>query len=509
MFTQGKILSLSVNLTNFKRSKALDISNLISEINITEDIFSPTLSGTVEVLDAVNLLGGAFTFPIVGEEFLEIVYTVSWEPEPVTIFLRFLIYGIENIQRNANSTSKKYTLKICSEEHLIDATTKVAKGYLDLNSNIAKNILSDYLLVDKENVPYTGKRKKNINVPHNSRGIQTVCIPFLPPFQSLEFLARRSISDLSNSGSYLFFENFKGYNFCDIEYLIKTGIAKAHKTTNDNKLGYLQNYTYYFEDPKIRTHKETRAQKTIFSMVQKSMFDTIEKLKLGMFESRVFVYDYINKRNLMSSFNFLDSGQNSSGQKTNNSTVVLGNQESDMKSYPENSLEFIKTFTSDNNKPSTYRRYFYIPKDFSTNETYLDLVYKNRSSYFTRLAQNMFTIATSGNPNLNAGDVILAMIPSGYGLENNREPLDKYMAGYYLVCSINHKITSFAYATTMDIYKNSYSYPVEQDQENPIIAENNKQKLVDLQLQEAGIESYAPADLKIDYPEFLKKFLTP
>lgn len=509
MFTQGKILSLSVTLTNFKRTKALDISNLISEINITEDIFSPTLSGTVEVLDAVNLLGGAFAFPVVGEEFLEIVYTVSWEPEPVTNFLRFFIYGIENIERNSNSTTKKYTLKICSEENLIDSTTKVAKGYVDLNSNIAKSILSDYLLLDKENTPYTGKRKKNINVPHNSRGIQNVCIPFLSPLQTLEFLARRSISDISNSGSYLFFENFKGYYFCDIEWLIKTGIAKAHKTTTNEKLSYLEDYTYYFEEPKIRNQLETRAQKTIISMVQKSMFDTIEKLKLGLYESRVFIYDYINKRNLLTSFNFLDSGKNNFGQKTNNSTVVLGNQESNMKSYPENSLQFIKTFTSDENKPSTYRRYFYIPKDFSINDTYLDLIYKNRASYFTRLAQNMFTIATAGNPKLNAGDVILAMIPSGNGLENNKELLDKYMTGYYLVCSINHKITSFAYATTMDIYKNSYSYPVEQDQENPIIAENNKQKLVDLQLEEAGIEIFEPGNVKLDYPEFLKKFVNP
>lgn len=508
MFTQGKILALSVNLTNFKRSKALDISNLVGEINIVEDIFSPTLSGTVEILDSVNLLGGTPGFPIVGEEFIELMYTVSWEPEPVTIFLRFLVYGITNIERNNNSTSKTYILKICSEEHLIDSTTKVAKGYKDLNSNIAKNILSDYLLLDKENVPYTGKRKKNINVPHNSRGIQNVCIPYLSPLQSLEFLARRSISELSNSGSYLFFENFKGYNFCDIEYLIKTGVAKAHRTKDSGK-NYLDDYTYYFENPLVKTPNENRAQKTILSMVQKNMFDTIEKLKYGMFESRVFVYDYINKRNILTSFSFLDSGKNANGQKTNNSTVVLGNQETGIKSYPENSLGFIKTFTSDENKPSTYRKYFYIPKDYSINDTYLDLVYKNRASYFTRLAQNMFTIATTGNPNLNAGDVILALIPSGDGVNTNKNVLDKYMTGYYLVCSINHKITSFAYATTMDIYKNAYGYPVEQSQESPIVAENNSQKLIDIALEQAGVKNYLPGQEVTEYSDFFKKTLIP
>jgi hypothetical protein len=506
MFEQGKILSLSANLTNFRRSKALDISNLVGEINITEDIFSTTLSGTVEILDSVNLLGGVPGFPIVGEEFIELSYTVSWEPEPVTIFLRFLVYGITNIERSNNSTSKTYILNICSEEHLIDATTKVAKGYTDLHSNIAKNIFSDYLLLDKENIPYRGKRIKKFNVPHNSRGIQNVCIPYLSPFQSIEFLARRSISELSNSGAYLFFENFKGYNFCDIEYLIKTGVAKAH-SSKDNGKNYLDDFTYYFENPVITTSNANRAQKTIISMVQKNMFDTIEKLKHGMFESRVHIYDYINKRILLTSFDFLDSGQNKTGQKTNNSTVVLGNQENSMKSYPENSLEFIKTFTSNENKPSTYKKYFYIPKDYSINDTYLDLVYKNRASYFTRLAQNMYTIVTTGNPNLNAGDVILALIPSGDGVNVGKEVLDKYMTGYYLVCSINHKITSFAYATTMDIYKNAYGYPVEQNQESPIIPENNKQKLLDIALEQAEVKNYLPGQKIEGVSDFFKKLL--
>lgn len=506
MFIQGKILSLSVNLTNFKRSKALDISNLVSEININEDIFSSTLSGTIDVLDSINLLGGTPGFPIVGEEFVEITYTVSWDPEPITTFLRFFIYGITNIERSNNSTSKTYTLKICSEEHLIDATTKVAKGYKDLNSNIAKSIFSDYLLVDKENIPYKGKRIKNINIPHNSRGIQNVCIPFLSPLQSLEFLARRSISELSNSGSYLFFENFKGYNFCDIEYLIKAGVNKADKARASSK-NYLDDYTYYFENPVIKSHDEQRAQKTIISMVQKNMFDTIEKLKYGMFESRVFIYDYINKRSIMTSFDFLDSGQNKTGQKTNNSTVVLGNHEGTMKSYPENSLQFIKTFTSDKNNPSRYRKYFYIPKDYSINDTYLDLVYKNRASYFTRLAQNMFTISTAGNPNLSAGDVILALIPSGDGVNIGKEILDRYMTGYYLVCSINHKITSFAYGTTMDIYKNSYGYPVEQSQDSPMVPENNKQKIVDIALEQAGIKTYLPGQEIQGIPEFFKRLI--
>lgn len=497
MFESGKILSISVNLSNFDGSRKLDITGLVDVINIIEDIFKNTLYGTVNILDAVNLLNGVkdkeFNFPIVGEEFLEITYTVDWKPEPVTISLRFLIYGIQDIQHGKNSTSKNYTLKICSEECLIDSITMVAKGYTGKNSNSVESLLKDYLFLGegKRDMPYKGRKEKAINYIEPTKGEQNICIPFLTPLKAAEFLAKRSISESETftSGSYLFFENLKGFNFCSVEYLIQQGINKAFR--NKQKNNYLEDYEYFFEEPKISAN-EYRNQKTIIRMNQKKLFDTIEKLRFGMFESNMLVYDYINKRQTQTSFNFLNSGLNENQEKTNNSFLSLGNAEKNLGSYPENSITFIKNMTSGDNKPQQYNKYFFIPKDLSTSDTYLDQIYKNRTAFFTRLAQNMFTVDIFGNPNLTAGDVLFLNIPSGDGKFTSENRNNKFLTGYYLICTINHTITRTGYLAKIDLYKNGYGAPVQSTQESietKVIPENNAQKVIDASIEQS-LEKY-------------------
>jgi hypothetical protein len=514
MFEQGRVISLIVDLINFDNSRRVDISNLVNGINIIEDVFKNTLYGTISILDGVNLLSGirdkTKNFPIVGEEFVEIKYVIDWHPEPVTISLRFLVFGITDIQHERNSTSKRYVLRICSEEHLIDSTTMVSKGYTGKNSDSVKSLLEDYLFLGngKKNQPYEGRKEKQIVYIEPTRGEQNICIPYFPPLKATDFLAKRSISESEtfSSGSYLFFENFKGFNFCSTEYLIQQGTKKAieGKKKSIEHNNFLENFEYFFENPLISAH-EYRNQKTIIRMTQKNMFDTIEKLRYGMYESHMLVYDYINKRNVSTSFNFLNSGLNKGQQKTNNSFLALGNENEE--SYPENSITFIRTLTSGDNKPQYYNKYFYIPKDLSINDTYLDQIYKNRNAFFTRLNQNMFTVETTGNPNLNAGDVIFVNVPSGDGATLSESRTNKFLTGYYLVCTISHTITKTGYFTKMDIYKNGYGVPVQSTKESleiEIVPENNSQKNLDAAVELAGFKNYLPGE-EIDVSPFYDK----
>lgn len=520
MFEQGKIRSLVVDLLNFDGSRRLDITNLVGGINIIEDVFRNTLYGSVSILDGVNLLNGvkdkSKNFPIVGEEFLEVNYVADWYPEPVAVSLRFMIYGITDIDHGKNSTTKKYILKICSEEHLIDATTMVAKGYSGKNSDNVESLLKDYLFLGegKKDMPYKGRKEKKINYIEPTRGEQNVCIPFYPPLKAADFLAKRSISEYEGftSGAYMFFENFKGYNFCSMEYLIQAGVRKAElaKVRSEETNNYLDNFEYFFENPLISAN-EYRNQKTVIRMEQKSIFDTIEKLRMGMYESHMFVYDYINKKVDFSTFNFLNSGINSEQEKTNNSFLSLGNAQNNSGSYPENSITFIKTMSSTENNPLAYNKYFFIPKDLSINDTYLDEIYKNRSAFLTRLAQNMFTVEMTGNPKLNAGDVILLNVPSGDGAATAESRSNKFLTGYYLVCTINHTITRTGYMTRMDVYKNGYGAPVQSTEESvntKIIPENNAQKIIDFGLDQAGFENFVPGK-NVEVGNFLDKLRKP
>lgn len=458
-FTPGLLKNLTVLLKNADGSKAVVITNLVMQISITEDIFKNTLYGSIRILDASNLLNGLSSgFPIIGEEFLEIDYSVDWTPAPVNVSLRFAVYGIEKIEYAKNNTRKEYTLNFCSEEHLIDATSVVMKAYKETNSDNVKKLLEDFLYINKQGTPFKDKRIKKIDKLEPTRGLQNICIPRLSPLQAAQFLARRSISTANfGSGTYLFFENFRGFNFCDIEYLIKTGIEKANKSGSASEP--VSDYHYFFENPLIEA-KIGKEVRTILKMTHKSYFDTIQKLKHGMFESDVIVYDFVNQQMLPTRYRFLNNDK-----KDNNSTLTLGGKE--QQSYPENSITFMKSVISEEDTDIKYSRFFVIPKDLSPqiNDTYLDEIYPARASYFTRLAQNMMTLDVYGNPNVNAGDVIYINVPNGNPDPKSAEKNNPYTSGYYMVCTINHILTQSTYQAKWDVYKNAFSSQIKSTKE--------------------------------------------
>lgn len=465
----GTLENFTAVIKNVDNSMSLSISELITSMSIYEDIFAKTIYGQVSIKDSVNLMNGMSTdkiqgikaFPIVGEEYLEVEYKVSGEKfEPIK--RRFAIYAINDIKINKEQTTRDYVIHFCSEEHLIDATSLVQKSYKTTIDEMVKDILESYLKVNDETKD--GKRKKTYDI-QPTKGTQHIIIPKLSPLDSMDFLAKRSIAKTTfESASYLFFENKDGFNFCDIEYLIHRGKAKLKKFKDDENP-----YQYYYSDTKIADKADDRKSfKTILSMTQKHKFDTVEKLKRGYFESEIMWYDFIKKKIGHKHYKFAD-------KYTDFNVLGAGGKSSvSESSYPENSLDFIRSVTTEpesgvakilgifgltKEQPSKNSKTFWIPKDSSEPETYLEDIYPNRASYMTRLAQNMFTVEVYGDPTITAGDVILLDLPEISG-STVAKGFDTFLSGYFMVTSIHHRLTSETYSCTYDLFKNGFSTPV-------------------------------------------------
>lgn len=482
----GSLKNITLVLRSFDGSKRVNITSLLSTLVIYEDIFQSTMFGELSIIDSIDLMNGSLQldegvrFPIVGEEFLEVYYeiTESDDIRPARK-LEFFVYKISNIKINQTNTTRTYTLHLCSKENLTDSITSVQQAYKDSISNIVTAVCKDYLNIQDDT---NGKFKKVLNPDYLevTMGDQNIIIPALSPLEALQFLSRRAVAlstptaPLFQSGSYLFFENMNGFNFCDVEFLILQG-KKKHDRNG------LHNYTYHIEDPKVN-NEEPRNFKTVIDMVQKHKFDTIEKLKLGYFETQTLTYDFINHNVVPTTWDFKDNYS-----KLN----VLGNPEANTSNqglaFPENSEAFIDFATtqasaansSSNASPSTvdtsnksFKR-FLIPKDLSQGfpDTHLDSIYANRLAYFTRLNQQMITVNVIGDPLIVAGDVINLNLPEATGLDEKRsgEGLDKLTSGYYLVGSIQHRFTLTTYGTSIDLYKNAYGALVNQNDNTQII----------------------------------------
>ena len=96
----GSLKTFQVVLKNVDSSVSVDITSQVIGFSIYEDIFSPTLYGDITIKDATNLLNGepqlgnTIGFPIVGEEYIEVTYSVVASE---VVFRRFAVYAIKNI----------------------------------------------------------------------------------------------------------------------------------------------------------------------------------------------------------------------------------------------------------------------------------------------------------------------------------------------------------------------------------------------------------------------------
>lgn len=476
----GSLESMTAIIKNVAGSVYYDITNMIIDIAIYEDIFAPTLYGHVLIQDAVNMMngltsdnssGGAAGFPIVGEEFLEITYKVTGFDE---VFRRFAVYAIKNIDINKSLTMRKYVIEFCSEENLIDSITLVQKSYRDFIHVMAKDIMKEYLRLE-DRTP-GGKQPKNyVSNVQPTKGQQNIVIPNISPIESLKMLADRAVSNSFTSSTYLFFENRNGFNFCDIEYMINRGKEQlqADRPT----------YQYYYRNPNTPTpisdsptqtiQDDSTGYKTIISMEQKSKFDTIEKIRRGYFESEALVYDFINNSFTSNNFKFVNKYRdyNTLGSATE-------------RSYPENSLDFIRNVTANEFEgasasagrtsgilgffgvmqnipaPGKHTKLFMVPKDSQLPDTFIDDVLVNKASYMTRFAQNMFTVQVYGDPRITAGDVILIDLPEVIGTTRSNIENDVFLSGYFMVTTIQHVLTPETYMCTYDLFKNGFSSPV-------------------------------------------------
>lgn len=460
-YLYGAIKNFSINLLNkFDPTKGLDITAHIIGLTIYEDIFSDCMTGVVSILDALDLLNGIQTsstnasFPIIGEEVLHLTLEILGQTKYTGVFE---VYGIDNISTDSNFKVKTYNLKFCSREKIVDSYMVIQKGYNQPISQTAENVFTQIIKKEVDRV-YTkfsqnaGFASKTI-VTEDSNGSQKIVIPRLSPFETMQFLKKRatSASSKNTSGTYLFFEDRYNYHFCDIEQLIENGLSQQQEsletsdgtsTTSISNPNAISPYKYAYSpqsnrsDVNLTTSSDLSFSlyKVITKMTQHTRFDTIEKLRYGVYDSDILAYDFIQKIVTNTKYNY----------KSAPPVVTLG-------SNPENSNSFLTDLDG------KYTRKYFIAIDSSLPPTYSTQIIPRRASYLTRLSEGMFTIETMGDLTLKVGDVIYISIPN---LADEGVTNDKLYSGNFLIGSIKHNITPSSYYTTIDVYKIGLENPV-------------------------------------------------
>lgn len=432
-----KSYSLSELSITSSNGKKFDVFSQLVELSIFEDIYSPTMSGTLTISDSIDLFS---EIPLSGFEFL----TISLEKPDgwfdVILSKTFRIYKMDVQGVNlATSSNQVYTLFFCSEENLISESRKISKSYKGKKiSEIVKDIVENHLETS-ENKFF----EENID---QTFGVFDIVIPYMTPLNAITWLSNRAVSSGSQitSANYLFYENNFGYNFKSIEKLFQAR-TKAK-------------YTYR---PKNIDTATEPLETLIFNAIRYDfikVFDILSNVNSGMFSSKLLSFDILRQKVTEQNFNYNTLFTNArhveprgapfhSQYKDRTGKIITENHSSVVKLYPT---------TKDHNTDSSITRY-----QPGIRPNLVENWLLSRISQLSQLNYFKLKLVVPGNMYVTVGDIIEFDVPLTTIRVSGEETYNPYHSGRYLITAVRHKIDIRSYEMIIEATRDcvSFNYP--------------------------------------------------
>ena len=425
-----KIDNLSIKAANAE----FDIQPFLIELNIEENIFKTSLTGSIVLSDSYNI---PEKFPLVGEETVDINITLSGiDSKDSDLHLivnppRMHINSITGRYFTGKTPkAQMFTLELVSEQYMSNIHSKVSKSYNNVSiSDIVSDIYSKYLgNPDKLSFEKTDR-------------IESCVIPNLHPLEAIKWVTKRAVQEDGAGVNYLFFESLSGVYFVSI-----------------NKMAEEKPQFTYKYIPRISDHTGVEAlskgEFRISELYFMSQFDKASNSINGLYASKLITHDIVRKKITQYDFN----GYNDFVSLNHFGTFpVIASSEMEIKSAdlprvtyapPEDDNNFPVTTEKDLSDMTDSHVEFY-PKhkqlySRNTGDEYDNKVETwklQRTSQIKSFDNITLIIESSGNPFLRVGHTVNIELPSPESTDSDKSSdniYDKHLSGTYLVTSIKH-----------------------------------------------------------------------
>lgn len=396
------------------RGVIFDVFNFVVDINIFEDMYSPTMSGNITLNDAQDLVN---LMPMIGEEKLLITFkTPSMDDQTGLYEQEFYIYKMTDREYSAER-AVRYTLHFASFETVRDLNSKISKGFAGNIDVVVTQLLKTELRTEK---------KINIEKTKNST---TYVSNFWTPFTNINFLTKRSISLENNAANFMFYETNRGFNFASIDTLL----------TANPKTKYI--YDNNSRDPNADGGGSVRdigeALNRITTAKIDTGFDYMNRIQSGLYKSRLITHEIVTK-----TYNVQTMTYDDEYKKHNH-----------LNKFPlsTNNLPS-KTFAFLDVRPRALENF----NNFKTD--------KMKNWHLKNIMQmaeiNAFSIdlTVPGRSDLCVGDVIDVYFyrPTPINAKDQEEQiLDKTFSGRYLISALCHNLNREKHEIHMTVIKDS------------------------------------------------------
>lgn len=181
---------------------AVDISAMIIEITLRQDIFANYMSGEMVVVDGMGMLTNR------GVHGSEYMFIDIHEPGRNNIRIKkaFRIFKIDN--REIIGNSQRYIISFVSDEMVHSNLKRISKAYKKTTiAKIVEDIMVNYVGVKRYRIEKTSEQVD-------------IVIPSWRPTEAINWLARRAENGRDRF-CYLFYENLDGFFFKSLHTIYK------------------------------------------------------------------------------------------------------------------------------------------------------------------------------------------------------------------------------------------------------------------------------------------------
>lgn len=389
-----------------------DITNQVIGLQIFEDIFSPFITGTLEIRESLDLMN---VFPFIGEEYLHLKMSTP-TLQVGNIDSKFYIYKMTN-RTLIGDRALLYTLHFISTEALVDLNKKISKTFSGKCSDIAKTLLTD----TKHGMQITRK----VTVEETSNSTKYIS-NFWSPVKNLNNVVETAINK-SGASSYVFYEDRYGFNFVSLDSLYDKPMFQQFVYDN-----YTRDMLPYSTDS---VKNVTEDYKRIREITIPTSYDYIERARSGMYGSRLYTYDFTTKRFESRVYDML---KDYPSHKHLNKFPLA----SDKSVYRYNSMIL--------NMPKYYNNFTGFAD--STNATSI----QGRISMMSQIDANKVQIRVPGRLDYTVGlRVELKLYKVEPNNKDDTQIIDNMFSGAYLISAINHYINRNIHECTIELVKES------------------------------------------------------
>jgi len=415
----------SVTIASLDGTKRIDITNSILGIDYYEDILSPCITMTIDLMNAYSIFNG---LPIRGGE------SVAMEIE--TVFGNFRLDGEKAMfvtklsGLDAQRKSESFTLHLTSKEALQNETVRCCEKYNNANINThVENILKKVLQTTK-----IGKIEQTSNtysfIGNNKK-----------PFHILTWLGPKSISAYSKSGNsgkeakgtsgFLFYENIDGFNFRSIDSLVSNTQIQNSSSDKEN----IPKYT--FDGIGAIQANDLNNNFKILNYNYEKNIDLMKSLRVGMYVNKTYFYNMYTQELDIYKYRLKDE----LGDKTlgGNESIAISEQFGD-------SITRILVRASDHGILDSKGTFAQSGRDNADMS-------KSFSRYNLLFTQAL-NINIPCNVKLKAGDIIYAQFPQMESAQTGE--VDKEQSGNYLIKELRHHFSPNEMLTSLRLVRDSY-----------------------------------------------------